>query len=591
MKCTLCEIQCHIKDGGIGRCGMYIREGTDIHERYPDRYLAAVDSAIENMPMVHYHPRGKFLQVCTVGCNFTCNGCVSEILTDHLCAVEGAFQEMTPAQVIEKALSTACMGIMFCFNEPTVSFHTFLKLAETAKEKRLLVGCSTNAYMTASALEELAPYLDFVNVGIKGASKTVYRACGVADPSPIWRNLAYLCKRGIHVEVSAIFRKHARSEILEVAENVASLSKDIPLQVMRFIPFGNATMDMEPSVREAEAICRELRNRLRYVYLFNSPGTEYLDSCCPECGTKIMERGFFGPMAANLFQYMPEGRCTCGYTLPIQGKIHNTQVRETGYFGGYRTINALSMIRSILRVIDVTDNACVDDIIIQVLKQDYIKTLYEKLNRIDSYFETVDYFASLSGKTGQALAFRDHVTTRLEWVTDRIKGLEKPLVYCCLGHPLIAMFEEKMESRLIETAGGQLTNRQIKRESRPGITISKEQFLKMAPEIIIVTGAAAWPVEDVISFCRENGLDTVPAVKTKRIFHLHPFRSSTNPDWILGVLRLAEIFHPHMLDLDLQQEAERFYRKFYNIPFGDGHIRLFPGLRGGASRKQTACHP
>ena len=100
----------------------------------------------------------------------------------------------------------------------------------------------------------------------------------------------------------------------------------------------------------------------------------------------------------------------------------------------------------------------------------------------------------------------------------------------------------------------------------------------MAPEIIIITGIAAWPVEDFIDYCRENGLDA-PALKTGRVFHLHPYRSSTNPDWILGLLRLAEIIHPDAFRLDLQKEADDFYREFYNIPFGDGHSRAFPSLR------------
>jgi hypothetical protein len=104
MKCNICEINCNIKEGGVGGCGMYTNIRNKIKERYPGRYLAAVDTAIESMPMVHYHPRGRFLQVCTVGCNFKCQGCVSEILTDHVSAMEGTFQEMTPGQVIDKAL-------------------------------------------------------------------------------------------------------------------------------------------------------------------------------------------------------------------------------------------------------------------------------------------------------------------------------------------------------------------------------------------------------------------------------------------------------------------------------------------------------
>ncbi len=575
MKCNICEINCTIKEKGLGQCGMYTCNGSEIQERYPDRYLAAVDTAIESMPMVHYHPRGVFLQVCTVGCNFKCQGCVSEVLTDHFGAIEGQFQEMTPEQVIQKALSLDCIGVMFCFNEPTVSYFTFKRLAQMAREKGLLAGCSTNGYMTQWALEGLIPHLDFVNLGLKGVSQSAYDNCGITDIAPILRNIKLLHRKNVYFEVSAIFRKHQEEELKKTGEFIASLSKKIPFQVMRFIPFGKATIDMEPSVREAESVCDQLRSKLDHVYLFNTPGTDYLNSYCPDCGATIMERGFFGPMCSNLFRHLPQGRCQCGFQLPIQGEIHDSQVRETGYFGGYRTINALKMVQSLLTVLGVTDKRQMDAVMLRVIKEEFIKELYERLNHIDSYFDTMDYFAALLDKEARAEAFRQYVGSRVAHIKEKTQATKRPAVYATLGHPLIAMFTEKMESRLIEAAGGSLANHLIERESRPGITITPETFCRLAPEIIIVSDGAAWPAQDFISHCTQNGLD-VPAVRTKRIFHLHPFRISTNPDWILGLMSLANIFHPDIFHFDLQKEAEDFYQTFYQIPFNDGQFHDFP---------------
>jgi pyruvate-formate lyase-activating enzyme len=579
---------CDIQEGDTGACGMYVRTGNAIRERYPDRYLAAVDSTIESMPMVHYHPRGKFLQVCTVGCNFRCEGCVSEVLTDHFHAIEGAFQEMSAEQIVQRARERECLGVMFCFNEPTVSYFTFRRLAILARENGLLVGCSTNGYMTESALSGLIPVLDFVNVGLKGASQSAYSACGVDRMAPIWRNLTALYRHGVHVEVSAIYRKGGEAEIGRIAEFMASLSRDIPLQVMRFIPFGDASADREPSVRESEAVCRQLRRQLRYVYLFNSPGTDDLNSRCPECGTKIMERGFFGPMASNLFRYLPQGRCNCGFELPLKGCIHDGDVRERGYFGGYRTINALKMIRALLGVLGVTDKAGIDAVLLKVLREDFIKELYQRLNRIDAFLETVDYFAALTDRHDRAAAFRCFVDSRLARIEAETEGREKPLVYSCLGHPLMAVFEEKMEAHLVETAGGRLANRLLDRESRPGILLSREQFCRMAPEIIIVSDASAWPVRDFIAYCRQNGLDA-PAIRRQKVFHLQPFRASTNPDWILGLMRLVRIIHPDTFAWDLRKEADDFYREFYNRPFCEDHNLAFPWKRQKQARKTN--HP
>lgn len=59
--------------------------------------------------------------------------------------------------------------------------------------------------------------------------------------APVWRNLALLHERGVYLEVSTVYHKGEYEEIRETAARVASLSKDIPFQVMRFMPFGDAT--------------------------------------------------------------------------------------------------------------------------------------------------------------------------------------------------------------------------------------------------------------------------------------------------------------------------------------------------------------
>jgi pyruvate-formate lyase-activating enzyme len=485
---------------------------------------------------------------------------------------------MLPGDIIRKALAEDCMGIMFCFNEPTVSYFTFLKLAEEAKESGLLVGFSTNGYMTRQALEGLIPLTDFVNFGLKGASEKSYGPCGVENIAPVWRNLTTLHEKGIYLEVSIVFRKHEEAEVLDAAAFVASLSRDIPLQVMRFIPFGDASAETEPSVREAEKLCIQLREKLNYVYLFNSPGTDFLNSICPRCGTKIMERGFFGPMASNLFRWLPEGRCSCGFQLPIRGHIHDSNVMEQGYFGGYKTINALNMIRAILDLLGVTDKDSVDDVIRRVIREDYVKDLYDRLNGIDAYLNTVNYFASITGCEEKARLYAEYTSSRVGLIKSRVEGAEKPGVFCSLSHPLISVFEDKMEACLVETAGGGLTNRLIKKDRKPGITISPEQFCQMAPEIIFISGFNAWPVDDFTSFCTEKGMD-VPAVRNGRIYNLYPFRSSTGPDWILGLMNCANIIHPHIFNFDLESEADSYYREFYGVPFREVNGRYSPRAR------------
>ena len=109
-------------------------------------------------------------------------------------------------------------------------------------------------------------------------------------------------------------------------------------------------------------------------------------------------------------------------------------------------------------------------------------------------------------------------------------------------------------------------------------TLSPNKFCELSPQIIIVAGAAAWPVKDFIDYCTQNRLD-VPAVRKRQVYHLHPYRAATNPDWVLGLMRLATLIHPDVFQLNLAREANDFYKEFFKIPFGDGHSRAFPHLR------------
>lgn len=576
MKCMICEHKCDIPVHGTGRCKMITADAHGIRERFADRYLAAVDTAIESMPMMHYHPQGTFLQVCTVGCNFDCPGCVSQILTDHLSAIQGQFQQMSPEQVLNRAEQTNALGVMFCFNEPTVSFFTFMRLARMAKQKGLKVGCATNGYMTEWAVFKLAPFLDFVNIGIKGSAPDVCEACGIKDARPIFRNIELLHQKGIHVEISVVYRKGREDEVEKTAWFIASLSRQIPLQVMRFLPFGNGDPDDEPTVMSAESLCRRLQQDLDHVYLFNTPGTALLDSVCPRCGQTIMARGFFGPMCANLYQARPGGRCGCGYQLPLQGKIHaDDQHRISGYFGGYRTVNAMNMIRSILGILCVKDKTVADTVMADAVRTDLIDGLYARLNRIDDYLDAVDDFARKTGTQKRAVQYREYVELRAQRIRGLTADVQRPRVYYCLGHPLIAMFEEKMESCLAETAGGELTNLDLNREKRPGITIDPQLFERMAPQIILVADTLAWPPSDVIDWCRKNNW-FAPALEDGKVFGLHPFRSSTNPDWILGLMALANIIHPALFEYNLEKEADDFYNTFYGHPFNNGQPPVLP---------------
>nr|AAB88388.1 hypothetical protein [Methanococcus maripaludis] len=117
MKCTVCEIGCDISEGNYGRCNMYTNQNSKLIERFPNSYLTVLPITIETMPMVHFAPKNKFLQVSTVGCNFNCQGCISETLTSNADALSGALTKASPSDIISRAKTEECSGIVFCLND------------------------------------------------------------------------------------------------------------------------------------------------------------------------------------------------------------------------------------------------------------------------------------------------------------------------------------------------------------------------------------------------------------------------------------------------------------------------------------------
>ncbi|HET6419826.1 MAG TPA: radical SAM protein [Geobacteraceae bacterium] len=565
MQCAICENSCHIEENGTGFCGMYTSNGERLVEKYPDQYLVVVPSEIESMPMLHYYPGGKFLQVCTIGCNFRCSGCVSWLLTESVDSIQGAVHRMTPEEIVDRALDEGCIGIMFCFNEPAVSFITFKKIASIAREKKLLVGCATNGYFTEQSFKDLLRHIDFINIGIKGCTDETYAQFGARSAAPVFRNLKLAIESGVFTEVAAVYVRGREDEVLETAKRVASISRIIPFQVMRFMPFAAAAISDEPSVREAEILCEKIKKLLDYVYLFNSPGTNHLNTYCPECGEILVRRGFNGPMCAHVADHRDNGTCECGFRPPFAGTFEKAGGAQVlGFYGGYKVIYSLESIQTVLAFLGERNPKVIASVLRQILEREFIKGLYERSKQVESCLDTVDHYARLAGRTDEARELREYSEKYVSIIKNRTKNIERPSVYFCLGHPLIAVFGDKFECNLVETAGGSCVNRDIERDDSPGMTIPVETLNRLNPDIILITGAIGYPESDFLKFCLERGLN-VRAVADRKVYNMYPYNSSGRPDWILGLMHMANIIHPEIFDFRMKEIADEFYRRFLGI--------------------------
>ena len=569
--CDICARGCLLREGEKGACGNYALRDGAIREMTPRSYLLVCPISIETMPMLHYHPRGKFLQVTTAGCNFSCPGCVSTSFVKGLEESRDILTCHEPKEIISMARQEECLGITFMMNDPLASYFTFLELAVKAKSAGLLVGCATNAYFTEKRARELAPYLDFINVGMKGFSDGDYQFCGVSSLLPVLNNVCYFRNRGIHVEVSCLYRKGNELNLLDLARWIDTVDGDIPLQLMRYIPLEDASPEWEPAPAEGESLCGELRRILPYVYLFNTPGTESLNTRCPRCGEVLIVRDFYGPMGAVVRDGGMKGAesCPCcDSETVIISPGRRPAYRESGFAGGYPFTRALDMLESMLIAMGIKDKGKLISCRKELLKGKGLMDFHREIQSPESYLEALLKYGGIAGAKENARRLVGYMEARMMEVKRKAEeSALHPRTLYIMGKSHFVLKGERFENRLIKLAGGVPVNDLIDIEGRPGMTVSGETLTDLNPQVIFVSSFLSNSEEALYEEYRAKGVK-MEALANERIYtHPYPNIDFGSPRWILGLMHIANKLHPDTCRFSLEEEEEFFYRSFYGIYF------------------------
>lgn len=556
MECSYCERICEIPENKNGYCKMYRNEQGILTENYPDRYLNIYPVSSESIPMLHFYPNGIFLLISTIGCNFACEGCISEFQTTRKGTLQEILTPHTPEEILDIAREGNCRGITFCLNEPAVSLPTFLRVARAAKKEGFLVGCSSNGYMTPAALQSLLPYLDFANIGLKGSTDERYRECGVTSAAPVYRNVKILHDAGVAVEVSVMYLNGREQEVIGAAERSRVISSSIPFQVMRFVPTHEELEPLSPTREQGEQLCTELHRYLNHVYLFNTPATTELDSRCPVCGKTIIHRVFFGPMAARVISCRPDGVCSCGYRYPRTGEIDPVFEGEVQVLGGYRSIMSVKFIANIIRLLGVTDDGEIDRLCNTMIANGYLRSLEAQKDNIETFTGMIRYVSELAGRKEQAERIINYVQSVFTEVEKRVAGAERPRVYAACFHPLFPVYAAKFVNTIIETAGGTSLNLELdfKESTDPEYTV--EALNRLDPEVILFTGHFAPTMDDFFKTCRELGI-MCQAIFKRRVYVMDGVYAAGTLGWVIGLMDAANILHPEIFCYSLADEKAR----------------------------------
>jgi len=298
VRCHTCAHRCMIAPGGRGICG--VRENVDgkLYSLVYGRVVARDVDPIEKKPLFHFFPATRAYSIATVGCNFTCLNCqnhfISQYPREHGGRIIG--EEVSPDQIVSEALKAGCRSIAYTYNEPTVAIDFYLDVMRLAQEEGLANVWVSNGYFSAEAADLISPYLDGINIDLKGISNDFYRQIAGGNLRPVVNSIERMHRSGVWVEVTTLVipgLNDSSDQLRWTAEAICGISPRIPWHISRFFP-AYRMVDRPPTpiptLKRAYEIGRKVG--LYYVYIGNVPGEGEVTRC-PNCGAKLITRAGF----------------------------------------------------------------------------------------------------------------------------------------------------------------------------------------------------------------------------------------------------------------------------------------------------------
>lgn len=274
--CESCMHRCSLGNGQRGICRARKNEnGRIICENYGMVTSLALDP-IEKKPLKRFRSGSMILSVGSYGCNLRCPFCQNH----EISMIDGETAEETvgavylsPEWLANKAtecLEEGNIGVAFTYNEPLVGWEYVRDTAKLVKEAGMDNVLVTNGSASLGVLEEILPYIDAMNIDLKGFRADYYKKLG-GDLETVKRFIARAV-RDCHVELTTLIvpGENDRLEEMEAeAEWIASLGREIPLHVSRFFPQFHMREKRATEVKQVYKLAEAAGKYLKYVYTGN----------------------------------------------------------------------------------------------------------------------------------------------------------------------------------------------------------------------------------------------------------------------------------------------------------------------------------
>jgi len=282
--CNVCFRHCDITEGNTGFCGVRKCENGNIVPANYGRITSLALDPIEKKPLNRFHPGSKIVSVGSYGCNLNCPFCQNSDISwsEYAYRYADEAEYLSPLELADIAIGAVPkgnIGIAFTYNEPLIGYEYVRDTAKLIHDAGMVNVLVTNGCASLDVLKELAPYIDAMNIDLKGFTERYYKEVLKGDLDTV---LAFItgAVKICHVELTTLIipgENDSIEEMRKISSFIADLKdaggntvgRDIPLHISRFFPRFKMTDRPATDVDLIYKLADVAREKLKYVYTGN----------------------------------------------------------------------------------------------------------------------------------------------------------------------------------------------------------------------------------------------------------------------------------------------------------------------------------
>ncbi len=289
IKCYLCPFECRVKEGSVARCmGRENIEGEFYATNYGKTTSLAMDP-IEKKPLFHFYPTSQILSIAANSCNMGCSFCQNWSISQ----VEANTHEITPEQIVDYAIKNHSIGVAYTYSEPLMWYEFVLDTSRVIHEAGLKNIIVSNGTLNEKPLRKLLPYIDAINIDLKGMNSRYYKKVCKSLLKPVLETIRLIKEMDTtFLEITNLIipgLNDSDGDLDLLINWIADLDPSIPLHLSAYHPDYKLDIPKTP-IDTLKRAYEKAKDKLDYVFVGNAHIEGASNTYCPGCRHLLIKR-------------------------------------------------------------------------------------------------------------------------------------------------------------------------------------------------------------------------------------------------------------------------------------------------------------